>query len=392
MNAQEFYEKLNIVFSFREVSDHSLYTPLPDDWHIALADVRGSTDAIRLGKYKEVNMAGASIIAAVNNFYKKNDLLPYLFGGDGSLIALPDRQIEKVKGILAFCRKAVKDAYGLKMAIGIIQVKELREMGHDVSVARLALSEFLDQTIFWGTGITFAEQLIKQEDRLKDIKPIEADFTGLECRWNQVPSDKDEVAAYIIQSFEKDDEKSAEIYERCFEKIEEIYGTEDSFHPLRENDLQMTTNPLRLGVEWKLRTQPPSLYKKLKHIGMMAFQLLTGLYLMKFKKKTSATNWGDYKPDLVRHTDYKKFGDGLRFVASGTIQQRMKMTGFLEGLFNEGNVVYGVHASFAAMVTCYVKSYQSNHIHFVDGTDGGYAKASQELKSRRAQLEARRVN
>ncbi|MEQ8523467.1 DUF3095 domain-containing protein [Gracilimonas sp.] len=388
MNAKEFYEELTIVPSFREVSDHSLYTPLPEDWYIALADIRGSTDAIRLGKYKEVNMAGASIIAALNNLYKKEDLLPYLFGGDGSLIALPDQQIEKVKGVLAFCRKAVKDAYGLEMATGIIQVKKLRELGHDVSVARLYLSEFLDQTIFWGSGITYAEQLIKQEDQLKDVEPTEADFIGLECRWSQVPSDKDEVAAYIIQSYEKDNEESAKIYEQCFEIIERIYGTEDKFHPIREDDLQMTTNPLLLGVEWKLRTQPPTLYKKLKHIGMMIFQLVTGLYLMKFKKKTSATDWGDYKPDLVRHADYKKFGDGLRFVASGTIQQRMEMTQYLEDLFSEGHIVYGVHSSFAAMVTCYVRSYQSNHIHFVDGTDGGYAKASQELKNRRAQLEA----
>jgi hypothetical protein len=40
------------------------------------------------------------------------------------------------------------------------------------------------------------------------------------------------------------------------------------------------------------------------------------------------------------------------------------------------------------MLTCYVKSYQRNHVHFVDGTDGGYAKASQELKSRRRDLKA----
>ena len=386
MNPKEFYQKLNTVSSFREVSNHSLYTPLPDDWYIAIADIRNSTNAIRMGKYKEVNMAGASIIAALNNLYKKDDLLPYLFGGDGSFIVLPNQKIEEAKGVLSFCKKAVNDAYELEMATGIIKVKELREQGHDISVARLTLSEFLDQTIFWGSGVTYAEQLIKQENLLKEVSPIEADFSGLECRWSQVPSDKDEVAAFIIQSFKKNDEESAKIYEQCFDKIEEVYGSEESFHPIREKELQMTTNPLLLGVEWKLRTQPPTFFKKIKHIGMMIFQLITGLYLMKFKKKTSATNWGEYKPDLVRHADYKKFGDGLRFVASGTVQQRMEMTQFLEQLFQEGNLAYGVHASFAAMITCYVRNYQSNHIHFVDGTDGGYAKASQELKQRREQL------
>ncbi len=64
----------------------------------------------------------------------------------------------------------------------------------------------------------------------------------------------------------------------------------------------------------------------------------------------------------------------------------MDMASYLDGKFQERKLAYGVHPSFAAMVTCYVRSYQSNHIHFVDGTDGGYAKASQELKNRRKQL------
>lgn len=386
MNTEKFYQNLNILSSFPEVSNYELYTPLPDDWFIALADVRGSTDAIRLGKYKEVNMAGASIIAALNNLFEEEDLLPYLFGGDGSMLALPNQHIEKVKGIMAFSKKAVKEAYGLEMAVGVVSMKELRDLGHDIKIARLRLSEFIDQAIFWGSGVTFAEDLIKNEDQLKGVKPIEADFSGLECRWSQVPSDKDEVAAYIIQAFGENDDESVEIYEKCFREIESIYGNEDNYHPIRENDLQMTANPLLLGVEWRLKTQPPTFTKKLKHAFAMIFQLITGLYLMKFKKKTSATNWGDYKPDLVRHADYKKFGDGLRFVASGTIEQRMALTQFLDDQFSQKKLAYGVHSSFAAMVTCFVRSYQSNHIHFVDGTEGGYAKASQELKNRKKQL------
>ncbi|MBD3615088.1 MAG: DUF3095 family protein [Gracilimonas sp.] len=386
MNTAEFYKSLNIVPTFKEVSNPKLYTPLPDNWHLALADIRGSTDAIRMGKYKEVNMAGASLIAALNNFYDQENLLPHLFGGDGSLIALPNQKIDEAKGILAFCKNAVKNAYDLEMAAGIVSMKELREAGHDIGIARLRLSDFIDQTIFWGSGVTYAEELIKKENRLEKTEPIEADFSGLECRWSQVPSGKDEVAAYLIQTYEKNNAESAEIYERCFAKIAEIFGDEKDYHPIRKDALKMTVNPLLLGVEWKLRTQPPTLIKKLKHFGRMMLQLLTGLYLMKFKKKTNSTNWGDYKPDLIQHADYKKFGNGLRFMASGTIQQRMKMIQFLDEEFSKRNLVYGVHSSFEAMITCYVRSYQSYHIHFVDGSDGGYAKASQELKNRLLQL------
>ncbi|SMO46128.1 DUF3095 family protein [Gracilimonas mengyeensis] len=386
MNSRHFYEELHVISSFREVANHSLYTPIPDSWYLALADIRGSTDAIRLGKYKEVNLAGASIIAALNNLFEKENMLPYLFGGDGSLIALPDEKIEAVKGTLAFCKDAVKKAYGLEMATGVVSMRSLREDGYEIKAARFRLSEIIDQTLFWGDGVTYAENLIKKENLLEDVEPVEADFSGLECRWNKVPSDKDEVAAYIIQAVGGTDEDQVNSYEQCFEEIEKIYGTEDEYHPIREEALNMSLNPLQLSAEWKLRTQPSSLTKKVKHAALMAFQYATGVYLMKFNKQTSATNWGDYKPDLVRHADYQKFGDGLRFVAAGTIQQRMDFTHFLDQQFKAGKIAYGVHSSFAAMVTCYVKNYQSNHIHFVDGTDGGYAKASQELKARRKQL------
>lgn len=385
MQSQEFYNSLNVVKSFREVSKPEVYTPLPDTWYLAIADVRSSTDAIRLGKYKEVNMAGASIIAALNNFYSDKELLPYLFGGDGSLLVLPDKEIDKVKGILTFCKHAVKDAFGLEMSVGIVSIRELRDHGHDVGVARLKLSDFMDQTIFWGSGVTFAEDLVKETNRLEGVAPVEADLSGLECRWNQVASDKDEVAAYLIQAM-GDDSEQVQIYERCFAKIEEIYGKEEDYHPLREESLSMTINPSLFGVEWKLRIQPPTLAKKISYFSKMIFQLITGVYLMRFNKKTSQTNWGEYKPDIVRHADYKKFGDGLRFVASGTVEQRMQFTEFLEELFQKGQLAYGIHPSFAAMLTCYVRNYQSNHIHFVDGSNGGYAKASQDLKLRRKKL------
>ena len=386
MNPDQFYDNLNVADSMRDVLNPQIYTPLPDDWYVAVTDIRGSTDAIRLGKYKEVNMAGASVIAALSNAFGHEINLPFLFGGDGSLIALPDHNIEQIKGYLVFCKSAIKNAYGLRMDTGLISVKEIKENGHNIGVARLRLSEFVDQAVFWGSGVTWAEEIIKEKDMLSGVKPIEASFSGLECRWSQLPSQKDEIASYIIQAFSGSDEKNADLYEEIFNKIEQVYGGEDQFHPIYKEKLNMTTKLKFLSVEWKLRIQPPSLINKIRFIFQIAFQYLAGIYLMKVGKKTSDTDWSLYKPDLIKHADYKKFGDGLRFVATGTVEQRMALTSYLDKLFAEKKLAYGVHPSFAAMITCYVKKYQHEHIHFVDGTDGGYAKASQELKSRREQL------
>ena len=52
-------------------------------------------------------------------------------------------------------------------------------------------------------------------------------------------------------------------------------------------------------------------------------------------------------------------------------------------------IVYGLHASGAALITCFIRDYAGDHVHFVDGSDGGYALAARELKRRWKEREAR---
>ena len=48
-----------------------------------------------------------------------------------------------------------------------------------------------------------------------------------------------------------------------------------------------------------------------------------------------------------------------------------------------GRLVYGVHVADTALMTCLVFSLeQSRHVHFIDGSDGGFARAAQKFKSR----------
>jgi len=61
---------------------------------------------------------------------------------------------------------------------------------------------------------------------------------------------------------------------------------------------------------------------------------------------------------------------------------------YLEGRYREGRLVYGMHKSTEALVTCIVFSYNGNHVHFVDGSDGGYAMAACGLKAQLKSLGA----
>ena len=84
----DFFDTLPVFVHFEGVADTGNYKPLPDDWVLATADIVGSTKAIKAGRYKAVNMAGASVISAILNALGKRNY-PFVFGGDGALVALP---------------------------------------------------------------------------------------------------------------------------------------------------------------------------------------------------------------------------------------------------------------------------------------------------------------
>ena len=57
-----FYAGISVQPGFRALMDPALYTPLPADWIIGMADIVQSTNAIAEKRYKAVNMAGAAVI------------------------------------------------------------------------------------------------------------------------------------------------------------------------------------------------------------------------------------------------------------------------------------------------------------------------------------------
>src|ERR1700732_1732207 len=81
-----FYGSIPVFHGFGSLMDPALYSPLPDDWSIGIADVVESTKAIAERRYKAVNMAGASVIAAITNALQGHEF-PFVFGGDGASLA-----------------------------------------------------------------------------------------------------------------------------------------------------------------------------------------------------------------------------------------------------------------------------------------------------------------
>jgi hypothetical protein len=96
--------------------------------------------------------------------------------------------------------------------------------------------------------------------------------------------------------------------------------------------------------------------------------------------------WGSYKTIVSDATDYEKFDDVLRMVITGNADQRKQLILYLDLLYQKGIVVYGMHVTDRALMTCLVFERNGRQVHFVDGADGGYAVAAKAMKARMQNL------
>jgi len=92
MSANGFYSQIDAFDDFAEIANIDNYVVAPDDWHVVISDVEGSTRTIAEGRYKEVNMIGAACINAVLNLTTGGEI-PYVFGGDGATLLVPAARV-----------------------------------------------------------------------------------------------------------------------------------------------------------------------------------------------------------------------------------------------------------------------------------------------------------
>ncbi|MFT5395263.1 MAG: hypothetical protein ACI85N_000447 [Gammaproteobacteria bacterium] len=385
MSSDNFYSKLPVHSDFSIVSDLSKYSKLPDDWFIVSADIQNSTGAIKAGKYKAVNIVGVSIITAIKNI-SPLILLPSMFGGDGASLCIPSSLVEKAKKALIATKYMAEKQFGLNLRVGIVPIEVVRNAGHEVYVSRYKMSEHYNQAAFSGGGIEYAENLIKddkegQQFRFNNIsEETSTDYSGLECRWDNIPSKHGETIALIVKVIAPSIDEESKIYNDIIIKIQQIYGADDECQPIYEGGLSLTSNINKLKNEVRVRTHKESTFAVLNYWINLYIQNILGWIFMTFKLKVAGVSWGSYKSELISNTDFKKFDGVLRQVISGTKDQREELDAYLNEKYINKECVYGIHASDSALMTCMIDNRVGEHFHFVDAADGGYAIAALQMK------------
>lgn len=386
-----FYRDLPVLPSFATAADSAMHTDVPGNWWIVIADVIGSTHAIEAGSYKKVNTVGVACIAAVVNVDRSIDI-PFIFGGDGATFAIPEVLLERVIPALRGAQRLARESFGLLLRAGIVRADELAAEGYWVRLSKLRLSSNVMLPVFSGRGWEEAERRVKDAENTGVLRvqegegPSTANFDGFECRWQNVPSFHDHKLSLLVAATASDGAINLATYQRVAELIHTIYGEVTEYHPLRADRMRLTFNPIELSNEWRVRSSHLGWWQRCTSFMRLMLLNLAGHILFSRNLDTKEVRWSRYRNELVDNSDFRKFDGMLRMVMDGSEQQAEMLQARLEQEFNAGQLVYGMHKSQEALVTCLIQSYNGSHIHFVDGSDGGYAIAARNLKQKFEQL------
>ncbi|WP_019557274.1 DUF3095 family protein [Thiomicrorhabdus arctica] len=384
MPSQNSYFEESIPYQnlFANALHQTAYLPLPKNWFVVITDIQNSTKAIDAGQYRDINSIGGSSIAAVVNATKPR-AIPYVFGGDGASFCVPPELLEPVKQALRGCQQLALDSAQLVLRVGIIPCHELDK---PVFISRFKRTENLKQFFFMGGGLEEADDKIKCNDQyeLAIDTPVKVDFSGFECRWNEIPSPKEVTFSLIVKSRLMNTEKTLALYQRLSQQIVHDLGSLQDSAPLSQEALTLSFNRDSLKIETASKTFQQGIWHNRLELLRIRLQNIVGIYWMKISKIYKGYNWGNYKKDLIKNSDFEKVDDAYRTVLSAEQTQLDALLAWLDKAHYQGLLFYGCHQTHSAIITCLITETGQDHIHFVDSVNGGYAVAAKQLKQQMA--------
>lgn len=376
-----FYAALSVLPDFRSIGEADIYTPAPADWLVVVCDVIGSTEAVAAGKYKSVNMIGAACIMAVLNI-SGDTAIPYEFGGDGATLLIPPELAEPAAKALCALRSTARDVFGLGLRVGAVPLQEIQASGQSVSVARYRLGRNTSQALFSG-GVGLADHLVKSDasyDLCAGQEAATPDLTGLSCRWEPLKSAHGQMISLIVIGLAEDNTARIAQAGRALSAIRSITGPFADCAPANEASLSFRWPPR--GTLLEARALDGGALRP-GRLGRILFESLLQKIGHRFGLKFGDYNGPVYKEELKRQTDYRRYGDAVRLVLDCPAETDLKLRAALTPLEQQGEIIYGLHVSDHALMTCLVSDLKTaSHVHFIDGGEGGLTLAAKEFKGK----------
>lgn len=378
--SQTFFEDLPGFTSFEEAFHPAHYHPAPEDWFVVVTDVKDSTKAIEQGRYKDVNMVGAACITSVVNACP-NTVVPYVFGGDGATFLIPPAHLETVKEELLAVARFSQKMHDLTLRCGAVSMAEIRARERELGVAKYIFPTGAALAMFNGGGVSLADELVKQgphflfKDQCGSSAPS---LDGLSCRWQPINAQRGTMLTLLVTATSPGQE--TEIYAQVNALITKILSADPC--PVQDRGMSYKWP----GIEALRQSQ--MVWRRenvLKNLLGHVFVISLFNIMNRFGLRLPGLNMPDYKQDMITNSDFRKFDDMLRMVVDCSDEQAREIETALREWHEQEQIVYGIHRSDTALMTCFVQSLQKDkHVHFIDGNDGGYALAAKQMKEQLA--------
>jgi len=381
MSNQKFYQNiLRVTVPLNEVvGDARFFYDVPEDWSVIIADVKDSTLAVLNGLHNEVNLASTGSIAAVFNTVQEqllNYKIPYFFGGDGVTFLTPEEIQEIVLQALERHAEHVLATFDLVLRTGSMSVSEITATGRTVRICKYKINNYLTIPIVLGTGLKYAEAKIKKDFKTNvpnTIEKMPLNLDGMECRWDEViPEQKNSKVVCLLVVCD-DEKEQHHIYENVISEIDTIFGDLEKRKPITTPRLKLDATIAKIRKEMYARIGKYSAVYLLKNWLVTCFGVLYFKYFEDGKQ---------YVFKMSQLSDTIMIDGTLNTVMNGTSAQIDKLRLFLDEMEQKGKLQYGIHVTYASVMSCYIQDRKENHIHFVDGTEGGYTAASLAFKTK----------
>lgn len=375
-----FFAALPVLRKTGDTFDTTRYRPAPDDWVLVVTDIVDSTIAIGNGQHKTVNFVAAMAIAALKNLCAPT-LLPFLFGGDGSVVMVPPQFAGPARQALARVRGFALREFGLRLRVGAAPVTVLRRFGSDVVVGRFEPTPGNSFGVFLGGGVGMLETAVRGRgdpelialaaiaESLDDGVPV--DLAGLSCRWNPLQSGRGKMVTLIIHGAADPGAVHATVMRMA--------GQGNEAQPVRLDTISTSWPPKGFMLEAQAMRRGGSLFLAALRVLV---ETLVARVILAVGRPVGGFVPEKYLDEITTNTDFCKHDETVSFVIDCPIPAISAIRAYLDQQMAAGALRYGMNVSETALMTCLVTSTVAGlHVHFVDGGDGGYTSAAKTMKA-----------
>jgi len=265
--------------------------------------------------------------------------------------------------------------------VGVVSVESInRSDTNKVLVAKYQLSPGNALATFSGGGIELAENWIKADSKylITDTDETLPDLSGLSCRWEPLATENGVMLSMLVQAKGENVAANEEIYRSVIKSVNKISANRGN--PMSKTNMKLNWPPrgIRAEIEATVGRKNRFLWAANIYINSL-FQWL----LDTFDLTAGGYRGKQYRDELRQNTDYQRFDDTLRILIDCSSVEADKIDHMLDLEAQNKRLVYGLHRADSALMTCLVFDLdKSEHIHFVDGSNGGFTSAAKALKAK----------